>query len=225
MTDPNAAPTPRLLPSPALVDRPLIAVLRASEAADYDAVVDVLVECGVHSIEVTLSTPGTIEHLPHLISLIDRTADLGVGTVTTTEQAQAAIGAGAAYIVTPVMRPEVITACVDASVPVYPGALTPTEVLAAWDAGATAVKIFPAATVGAEYGAHLRGPFPDLKFIPSGGVDLKGIEEWLRAGAVAVSVGGPLLGDALRGGSLADLRVRTRDVVQLVDALRAEVIA
>lgn len=219
MTDLPRASSPRLLPSRPLLERPLIAVLRAARAEDYDPVIAALADSGVRSIEVTLSTPGTIPRVPELRSIVGDTVEVGVGTVTSAADARAAIDAGASYIVTPVMRPEVIETCVAAGVPVYPGALTPTEVLAAWETGATAVKIFPASTVGPEYGSHLRGPFPDLRFIPSGGIDLDGIEQWLRAGATAVSVGGPLLGDALRGGSLADLRARTRDAVQLVDDL------
>jgi 2-dehydro-3-deoxyphosphogluconate aldolase / (4S)-4-hydroxy-2-oxoglutarate aldolase len=101
-------------------------------------------------------------------------------------------------------------------VPVVPGGLSPTELAAGWDAGATAVKIFPAQTVSAEYLKHLRGPFPDLEAIPSGGIDLVATPEWLSVGAAAVSIGGPLLGDALKGGDLTALRDRCRAVRAVV---------
>lgn len=206
----------RRAPSAILIGSPVIAVLRAERAADCDPIIDALVDSGVRSIEVTLTTPGTLEHLPGLRQRLGVDAEVGVGTVTSAKIARRAIDAGAGYIVTPVTRTDVIAECMSAEVSVFPGALTPTEVLAAWDAGATAVKIFPAATVGAEYGSHLRGPFPDLRFVPSGGVGLADIEEWLRAGALAVSLGGPLIGDALRGGSINELRARARDACQIV---------
>jgi 2-dehydro-3-deoxyphosphogluconate aldolase/(4S)-4-hydroxy-2-oxoglutarate aldolase len=210
------------MPLPAVLSEcRLIAVLRADDPRDYDPVVDVLVESGVRSIELTLTTPGTIEHLP---SLLGRTAGaaIGVGTVTTADQAERAIDAGARYLVTPVARPEVVEVALRRGVPVFPGGLTPSELFAAWEAGATAVKIFPAETVGARFGAHLRGPFPELQFVPSGGIALEDIAGWLQAGAAAVSLGGPLIGDALRGGSLVDLAARSAHAVQIAASAGAD---
>jgi 2-dehydro-3-deoxyphosphogluconate aldolase/(4S)-4-hydroxy-2-oxoglutarate aldolase len=213
MTTPSPAST--RMPVPAILrEIPLIAVLRADDAHDYDAVIDVLLDSGVRSIELTLTTPGTLERLSAIVSRATG-AQLGVGTVTTVDEAHRAIDAGAAYLVTPVATPLVVELAVRSGVPVYPGGLTPSELFSAWDAGATAVKIFPAETVGARYGAHLRGPFPELQFIPSGGIALEDIADWLAAGAAAVSLGGPLVGDALRGGSLADLAARTRHALQI----------
>ncbi len=209
----------RSTPSATLRESGVIAVLRAQKPSDYDAVVDVLAESGVRSVELTLSTPGTLEHLP---SLLDRGgAEIGVGTITTVAQAQRAIDGGASYLVTPVIGPEVIELAVAHGIPIYPGGLTPTELFSAWEAGATAVKIFPAQTVGPEYGAHLRGPFPELEFVPSGGITLEDVPRWLKAGAVAVSIGGPLIGDALNGGSLVALAERARRVVEIVAESRS----
>lgn len=220
MTINPAKPAVRLAVSALLEETRVIAVLRANEARDYDAVVDVLVENCVRSIELTLTTPGTCERLPSLIKRLGD-AELGVGTVTTVEQARQMIDGGASYIVTPVVKRDVIEFGARNGVPVYAGALTPTEVLSAWEAGATAVKIFPAQTVGPQYGVHLRGPFPDLRFVPSGGVALEEIAAWLRAGAAAVSLGGPLLGDAFNGGSLTNLAERAKRVVEIVASERA----
>ena len=100
---------------------------------------------------------------------------------------------------------------------VYPGGLTPTELHAGWKLGATAVKVFPASVVGAGYVGQLRGPFPDIQVIPSGGVDIEDVPDWIRAGALAVSLGGPLLGDAFKGGDLRELTARARRVRELVD--------
>lgn len=218
----------RVQPSALLREHAVIAVLRARDPRDYDAVLDVLAENGVRSVELTLSTPGTIEHLPSLVGRGGAggisgggAIEIGIGTVTNVEQAQRAIDAGADYLVTPVTRLDIVALAVAAGVPVYPGGLTPSELFSGWEAGATAVKIFPAETVGSQYGAHLRGPFPDIEFVPSGGVSLEDIPGWLKAGAVAVSLGGPLIGDALKGGSLDALAERTRRVVEVVSETRS----
>ena len=210
------ASSPARVPASALLrTHPIIAVLRAAAAADYDAVVDTLAENGVRSIELTLSTPGTFEHLPDLRRRVGDEVDLGVGTIVTVQQAQRAIDSGADYLVTPIVNLDVIALAVSAGVPVFPGGLTPTELYGAWAAGATAVKIFPAETVGPQYGSHLRGPFPGLEFLPSGGIGLDDIPRWLAAGALAVSLGGPLVGDAVKGGSLSALAERAQRVVGL----------
>ncbi|TFB67698.1 bifunctional 4-hydroxy-2-oxoglutarate aldolase/2-dehydro-3-deoxy-phosphogluconate aldolase [Cryobacterium sp. Hz9] len=199
---------------------PIIAVLRASAASDYDPVVDVLAENGVRSIELTLSTPGTFEHLPALLKRLGDDVEVGIGTIVTVGQAEFALAAGAHYLVTPIVNLDVIALAVREGIPVFPGGLTPTELYGAWAAGATAVKIFPAETVGPQYGSHLRGPFPDLEFVPSGGIGLDDIPRWLNAGALAVSLGGPLVGDALKGGSLVALAERAQRVTGLAaDAL------
>ena len=211
----------RTKPSARLVAQPIVAVLRADRPEEYDAVVDTLIGAGITSIELTLTTPGTLAHLPSLLARTRGAADVGIGTITTTEEAEAALDNGADYLVTPITNTAVIGCAVDRGIPIFPGAMTPSEVHAAWAAGATAVKIFPADTVGAAYGAHLRGPFPDLQFIPSGGIRLADIEPWFRAGALAVSLGGPLVGDALRGGSLTALAQRAADTVEMVRSIRA----
>ena len=205
----------RLEPSELLREHPIIAVLRARDAADYDAVIDVLVENGVHSVELTLSTPNTFDHLPALVARGGADVEIGLGTITTVGQAQRAIDAGATYLVTPITRLDIVELAVRGGIPVFPGGLTPTELYSAWEAGATAVKIFPAETVGPQYGSHLRGPFPQLQFVPSGGIALTDIPLWLHAGAAAVSLGGPLIGDALGGGSLAALADRCAAAVEV----------
>lgn len=211
----------RLAPSALLREHPIIAVLRARDAADYAPVIDVLAENGVRSVELTLSTPNTFEHLPAIVARGGADVEVGLGTITTVEEAQRAIDAGARYLVTPILNAAVIELAVRSGVPVYPGGLTPTELFAAWEAGATAVKIFPAESVGPQYGSHLRGPFPELQFVPSGGITLADIPLWLRAGAVAVSLGGPLVGDALKGGSLTELATRARAAVEVAREARS----
>lgn len=202
------------LPARTLASR-LVVVARAQRAEDYDAVLDVLLDAGIRSVELTLTTPDTLTHLPRLIRNVGDEVDLGVGTVTDAEELTGAIEAGAAYIVTPITDRAFVTQARDAGVPIIPGGLTPTELFTSWSAGASAVKVFPAGQVGPGYLKDLRGPFPGIQVVPSGGVDLAGAEAWLAAGAVAVSVGGPLLGDAFTGGDLGALRDRAAAFVDV----------
>ena len=195
-----------------LISGKVIAVLRASGVSALAPVCDVLVEEGILSLELTLTTPGLLDALSELVDRYVDTADVGVGTILTESEAQRALDSGAQYLVTPTMNLPVVKLAAERQIAVFPGGLTPTELAAGWHAGATAVKILPAHTVGAGYLKHLRGPFPDLEAIPSGGVDLGAAREWLNAGAAAVSIGGPLLGDSLKGGDLSALRERCRAV-------------
>ncbi|KTS02548.1 bifunctional 4-hydroxy-2-oxoglutarate aldolase/2-dehydro-3-deoxy-phosphogluconate aldolase [Microbacterium testaceum] len=195
------------LPARTLASK-LVVVARASAASDYAPVLTALAEAGVQSVELTLTTPGTFDAFAALRSSFD--GDLGIGTVTDLEQLERAIEVGADYVVTPITSPALVARAVDAGMPIIPGGLTPTELFSSWSAGASAVKVFPAGQVGPGYLKDLRGPFPDIAVVPSGGVDADSAAAWLAAGAVAVSVGGPLLGDAFRGGDLGALRDRAQ---------------
>lgn len=189
----------------------LVVVARASAASDYAPVLATLAEAGVQSVELTLTTLGTFDAFADLRSSFD--GDLGIGTVTNLDQLDRAIAVGADYVVTPITSTALVERAVDAGIPIIPGGLTPTELFSSWSAGASAVKIFPAGQVGPGYLNDLRGPFPEIAVVPSGGVDATGAAAWLAAGAVAVSVGGPLLGDAFRGGDLGALRERAERFV------------
>ena len=207
----------RPAPSAILSATRVVAVLRASHASEYAPVIEALQRGGVLSIELTLSTPGVWDELPRLQERFGDSVEFGVGTVTAATEAETALDLGAAYIVTPITDPDVINACVRRGVAVYPGGLTPTELHAGWKLGATAVKVFPASTVGAGYIPQLRGPFPDIQVIPSGGVNIDDVPGWIQAGALALSLGGPLLGDAFNGGDLQELTARAWRVRDLVD--------
>lgn len=196
----------------------VIAVLRAPEAVRYRPVVEELVSGGIRDIELTLSTPGTLDVVDQLRASFGDCARIGVGTVTNSSLARDAVQAGAQFLVTPGVVAGSADVARQHNVPIMMGAFTPTEVLAATEAGADLIKIFPASTVGAEYLTHLRGPLPSLQVVPSGGIDLEGAQQWLAAGATAVSIGGPLIGDALRGGSLGDLAARVRRLESALNA-------
>lgn len=191
----------------------LIVVIRGERADQYAPVLETLAGAGIRSVELTLSTPGTLDELPTLLERFGDRLDIGIGTVTDPDDLRLAAERGAHYIVTPITRADLLDAASDAGIAIVPGGLTPSELHAGWAAGAAAVKVFPASVVGPGYVSDLRGPFPGIRVIPSGGVDLEAAGAWLRAGAEAVSVGGPLLGDALRGGSLDALADRAAQFV------------
>lgn len=194
---------------------PVVAILRAADAAQFLEVGRVLYEGGVRAIEVTLTSRGALEAFGRLNDELPGDAMLGVGTVRSVGDAELAVAAGATYLVAPDFRPEVVAWAVGNGVPVVPGALTPTEVAAAWAAGATAVKVFPVSAVGGPaYVKAVRAPLPEVPLVPTGGVGIDDIGAYLAAGAVAVGIGSPLLGDAGDpGGDLRGLAERARRAV------------
>lgn len=198
----------------------IVAVLRASQAAGFVPVAAELVAAGVQAIEVTLTAPDALEALTALRGEVPQGVILGAGTVLTEQEAANAIAAGADFLVAPSLVPDVVRFGLTAGVPVYPGALTPSEFVAAQRSGADLVKLFPAARMGPGYLRDLHGPLPDLEIMPTGGIGVEDVSAWLCAGAVAVGLGGPLLGDALEGGSIRALRRRTETALDQVRAAR-----
>jgi 2-dehydro-3-deoxyphosphogluconate aldolase/(4S)-4-hydroxy-2-oxoglutarate aldolase len=172
----------------------LIPVLRAKNPAQAHAVVKAMIAGGVTVFEVTMTVPGAIDVLRDLKAEYGDKLLLGSGTVTTAEQAEATIDAGAEFVVSPSLHPAVIAMTKKKGKLSIPGSLTPTEVITAWDAGADYVKIFPCSAMGgASYLKSLLAPFPQLKLIPTGGVTLQTAESFLRAGAHALGVGSDLV--------------------------------
>ena len=172
----------------------LIPVLRAKSVAQGRAVVDAMIAGGITIVEVTMTVPGAINLLKELQKAYGSELLLGSGTVTTADQAQATIDAGAEFVVSPSLHPDVIRVTKTNKKISCPGALTPTEVITAWNAGADYVKIFPCSAVGgASYLKSLLAPFPHLKLIPTGGVTLQTAESFIKAGARALGVGSDLV--------------------------------
>ena len=171
----------------------LIPVLRARNDAQGRAAVEAMIAGGITVVEVTMTVPGALDLLKDLKNEYGAKLLLGSGTVTTADQAKATIDAGAEFVVSPSLHPEVIAATKARNKLSIPGALTPTEAITAWNAGADYVKIFPCSAVGgASYLKSLLAPFPHLKLIPTGGVTLQTAESFLRAGARALGVGSDL---------------------------------
>lgn len=172
----------------------LIPVLRANSVAQGRAMVDAMMAGGVTIVEVTMTVPGAIDLLKQLHREYGARLLLGSGTVTTPDQAKATIDAGAEFVVSPSLHPQVIAATKQYGKISCPGALTPTEAIAAWNAGADYVKIFPCSAVGgASYLKSLLAPFPQLRIIPTGGVTLQTAESFIQAGARALGVGADLV--------------------------------
>ncbi|MFC5182575.1 bifunctional 4-hydroxy-2-oxoglutarate aldolase/2-dehydro-3-deoxy-phosphogluconate aldolase [Actinomadura harenae] len=178
----------------------VIAVLRGSDGRFLLPASRVLMDAGLR-LEVQLPTPGALD-------VIEALDGAGAGTVITRSDAADAIAAGASFLVTPGVMTDAIRYGTDHGVPVYAGALTPTEVWDAHRAGATFVKVFPAASVGPGYISALRQPFPEPKYVAVGGIKLAQAPEYLAAGAVAVGADAPLVGDVLTSGDLDGLRDR-----------------
>jgi 2-dehydro-3-deoxyphosphogluconate aldolase/(4S)-4-hydroxy-2-oxoglutarate aldolase len=172
----------------------LIPVLRAKNAEQAHAAVRAMVDGGITIVEVTMTVPGAIDLLRELKTEYGSTLLLGSGTVTTAAEAQQTINAGAEFVVSPSLHPEVIQVTNANGKLSIPGALTPTEVITAWRAGADYVKIFPCSAMGgASYVKSLLGPFPFLKLIPTGGVTLETAPAFIQAGARALGVGSDLV--------------------------------
>ena len=210
-------PTPaRPRPAGQLIDTGVVPILRSARAEHLPAVAETLVKAGLTCLELTLTVPGALRLLPALRAALPDDVVLGVGTVTTVAEAQAAADAGAAFLVGPALSPDVMTFATTAGLACYPGAWTPTEVLSAWQAGATAVKLFPAATGGPGHLRRIRDTLPDIPLMPTGGIAIDQVSHYVAAGAIAVGMGSSLLGDALEGGDLSALADRSRQVLDEV---------
>ena len=163
------------------------------DPAALRAVVDALAEGGVRALEVTMTVPRAIELIKEIAPTLPADFLFGAGTLLDPDTVHRAIDAGAQFIVSPVFRPEVIKAAHADGVPVMPGCFTPTEILSAWEMGADVIKVFPATSVGPGYLKDIRGPLPQIKLMPTGGVSIDNVGDWLRAGAVAVGVGSAIV--------------------------------
>jgi 2-dehydro-3-deoxyphosphogluconate aldolase / (4S)-4-hydroxy-2-oxoglutarate aldolase len=199
----------------------IVAVIRLKDPAKLQASIDAMAEGGVRALEVTMTVPGAVELIRGLARALPSGFLLGAGTVTDTATARAVIDAGASFVVGPVFRPDVIAACHERDVPVMPGCLTPTEILAAHDAGADIVKLFPATMLGPQFVKDVRAPLPQVKLMPTGGVTLDNAGEWIRAGAVAVGLGSALLDSvAIDGGRFDVITANARRVVANIATAR-----
>jgi 2-dehydro-3-deoxyphosphogluconate aldolase/(4S)-4-hydroxy-2-oxoglutarate aldolase len=199
-------------------DLGLLAVVRGESQAAALEVVGALIEGNVLGIEITFTTPEAPRVMQELGEEYGNRILLGAGTVTTHEQVKRAAEAGATFLVSPGCDPELMPVMLETGLLVLPGALTPSEVMIARRLGAQAVKLFPGSSGGPSYLKALSGPFPDIPFVPTGGVSLENIADWFAAGAFAVGAGGALAPSSLVGRDHGEVVENAR---QFAEAVRA----
>lgn len=201
-----------------------LGIIRVQTAADLLRIAGALREGGLSCLEITMTTPGALraieearERLPDVL--------MGAGTVLDAVTAREAILAGAQFLVTPTVKPDVIEVAHRYGVPVIPGAMTPTEILTCWEAGADMVKVFPASVLGPAYIKAIRGPLPQIPLVPTGGITAENAGEFIKAGAAMVCAGGWLVDKAaLAQGRYEVLTQKARSLLEAVQTARKEVV-
>jgi 2-dehydro-3-deoxyphosphogluconate aldolase/(4S)-4-hydroxy-2-oxoglutarate aldolase len=208
----------------AIIDIGIVPVVRTESAEGAIQAIDAIYRGGIRVAEITMTVPGALRALEKVADKFGDQILLGAGTVLDPETARACMLAGAEFIVTPSLNPATIEIAKRYSKVIMPGALTPTEVVTAWQAGGDVIKVFPCSAVGgAKYIKSLRAPFPQIEMIPTGGVNLETIGDFLRAGACAVAVGGELIDGAnIRAGRYDVFEERAKQFLEVIRATRAQ---
>jgi 2-dehydro-3-deoxyphosphogluconate aldolase / (4S)-4-hydroxy-2-oxoglutarate aldolase len=206
-----------------IIEIGLVPVVRAGSSAEALQVVAAIRAGGVPILEITMTVPGAVEVISEVSKKFGSDVVVGAGTVIDPDTAERCIDAGAQFVVSPSLNIKVIERCQQLSIPVCPGALTPTEVVTAWQAGADIVKIFPCGSVGgAKYLKALKAPLPQVKMMPTGGVTLETAADFIQAGAVALGVGADLVNlKAIREGEPEKVTKAARAYVEAVRQARA----
>lgn len=196
----------------------VVAIIRANSSDELIEVAAAIKEGGVDVIEVTMTTPNALQVISEVAQKYGDKVLVGVGTVLDAETARAAMFAGAEFVVSPVVKDDIIEICRRYSKIVMPGAFTPTEILYAWEKGADYVKVFPSSSVGPGYIKAIRGPLPHIPLIPTGGVNVENAGEFIKAGAAALGVGGSLVSKQVI--AARKFEVLTETARKLVDAVK-----
>jgi len=201
-----------------ILETGVVAIMRASSSDQLLSAAEAILEGGVSAIEVTMTTPNAMEVIRQATAKFGSQVLFGVGTVLDSETARAAILAGAQFVVCPTLNLGTIQICNRYSVPVMPGAYTPTEILTAWEAGADVVKVFPASVGGPDFIKALRGPLPHIRLAAVGGVNVNTTADFFRAGVSVVGVGGELVNQKLLDArDFMTISERARDFRRLAD--------
>jgi 2-dehydro-3-deoxyphosphogluconate aldolase/(4S)-4-hydroxy-2-oxoglutarate aldolase len=207
-----------------VLDCGIVAIVRSPDSAQLVDVVRALADGGIDTVEITMTVPNALDVLRQVRQALGERVLLGAGTVLDPETARAVLLAGAEFIVSPALNLEVIRLCRRYDKLVMPGTFTPTEILTAWEAGADVIKVFPAEVVGPAYFKALRGPLPQVRLMPTGGVDLTTAAAFLKAGAACLGVGSQLVDPKLVAARGFDkIRDLARQYVEIVKRTRAEV--
>jgi 2-dehydro-3-deoxyphosphogluconate aldolase/(4S)-4-hydroxy-2-oxoglutarate aldolase len=206
-----------------ILDCGIVAVVRSPDSQQLVEVVRALADGGVTVAEITMTVPDALDVLRQVKHALGARVLLGAGTILDTETARAALLAGAEYLVAPSLNLDVIRLCQRYSKLVMPGALTPTEIVTAWEAGADIVKVFPAEVVGPAFFKAMRGPLPQIRLMPTGGVDLNTAAEFLRAGACCLGLGSQLVEPrAVAERNFDRIRDLARQYVAIVQSVRGK---
>lgn len=205
--------------------RGVVAIIRIAEGSMLQAVATALMDGGVTAIEVTMTVPRAVDLIAELARTVPAGVTVGAGTVLDAATAHDVIAAGARFVVSPIFKAELIEACHTHDVPVMPGCFTPTEIYTAWSAGADVVKVFPSTALGPTFFKDVRGPLPQVRLMPTGGVTAENAGDWIRAGAVAVGVGSALVDQASVNERRFDrIRDRARQFVDAVASARGRAV-
>lgn len=206
-----------------IIEIGVVPVVRANSADEAMRAIEAIKEGGVPILEITMTVPGAVKVIEQVADKYGDEVVLGAGTVLDPETARACILAGATFVVSPALNLKTIELCQRYSVPICPGALTPTEVVTAWQAGADFVKVFPCSAMGgASYIKGLKAPLPQIELIPTGGVNLNTAADFIKAGSSALGIGADLVDlKALREGNAAKITESAKQFVQLVKDARA----
>ncbi len=210
-----------------IIEIGVVPVVRAASAREARIAADAVCEGGIPIVEITMTVPGAVEVIRELTKSGSSDVLVGAGTVLNVEAARRCLDAGAQFLVSPGLNVQVVQLAAAEGKLIMAGALTPTEVMAAWEAGSDFVKIFPCGQVGgAKYIKALKGPFPQVPFVPTGGVNLNSAAEFIEAGAVALGVGGECVqADALKSGKPEIIVENARKFLAIVKEARARVTA
>jgi 2-dehydro-3-deoxyphosphogluconate aldolase / (4S)-4-hydroxy-2-oxoglutarate aldolase len=210
-----------------IIEIGIVPVVRASSPAEACLAADAVRQGGIPIVEITMTVPGAIDVIRELVKNCGSDVLVGAGTVLNAETGSRCIDAGAQFLVSPGLNLQTVAFAAREGKLIMAGALTPTEVMAAWDAGADIIKVFPCGQVGgAKYIKALKGPFPQIPFIPTGGVNLNTAAEFLGAGCVALGIGGELvLADALKANKPEIIAENARKFLAIVKHTRAQMAA
>jgi 2-dehydro-3-deoxyphosphogluconate aldolase / (4S)-4-hydroxy-2-oxoglutarate aldolase len=171
---------------------PVVGIIRNLTFEEIESIFPLYYQSGLTTIEITVNTPGAPEIIQNAVKYFGEKLNVGAGTVCNLNDLQLAVKSGAQFIVTPICNQEVIKACVEQNIPVFPGAFTPTEIYYAWSLGSSMVKVFPATSLGPEYIKDILGPLNELKLMPTGGVNIENSIDFLKAGAKGLGMGSQL---------------------------------
>ncbi|MBU1863819.1 MAG: bifunctional 4-hydroxy-2-oxoglutarate aldolase/2-dehydro-3-deoxy-phosphogluconate aldolase [Candidatus Omnitrophica bacterium] len=164
-------------------------ILRGIEIDSVEPLIEAVINAGLRTIEITMNTKNASDIIRKTVKIAQKRLTVGAGTVLNIESLRAALDAGASFIVSPTLIPAVIKHCTNNTIPVFPGALTPQEILNAWDSGASMVKVFPARFFGPRYFQEIKGPFNDIELLACGGITTENIKTFLSSGASAIAIG------------------------------------